>query len=234
MGTSWEKLVQYVGASYGHDISNELQNKLAVVLPEPEYKLAILMRHGAKETMVRDGQSNLRAARDLQRASLQKIMDTGNALAETPFKLAVVKNEIAQGDFDVMSLVLMVLTDTKKTSNSNAWRSYCKRNANLLKHRRQAYSLILGQCNQLLHDKLKQEPTWAVVSVSYNPLQLYRSIYRVIPAQTEDQYPFATIYDQEQSLFLFRQENMTSAQWYERFNTKIDVGTATGVTRQHE
>ena len=43
MRTSWEKLVQYVGTSYGHDISNELQNKIEVVLPEPEYKLAILM-----------------------------------------------------------------------------------------------------------------------------------------------------------------------------------------------
>ena len=48
MITSWEKLVQYVGTSYGHDISNELENKIAVVLPEPEYKLAILLRHGAR------------------------------------------------------------------------------------------------------------------------------------------------------------------------------------------
>ena len=73
-----------------------------------------------------------------------------------------------------------------------------------------------------------------MVSVSYNPLQLYRSIERLILAQTEDQYPFATIYDKEQSLYSFRQENLTSAQWYERFSTNIDVGTAIGVTRQHE
>ena len=33
---------------------------------------------------------------------------------------------------------------------------------------------------------------------------------------------------------MFRQENLTSAQWYEPFNTNIDVGTAIGVTRQHE
>ena len=65
MRTSWEKLVQYVGTSYGHDISNELQNKVAVVLTEPEYELAILTRRGARETMVRNGQANLRAAREL-------------------------------------------------------------------------------------------------------------------------------------------------------------------------
>ena len=144
MRTLWEKLVQYVGTSYGHDISNELQNELAVVLPEPEYKLAILMRHGAIETMVRNGQANVRAACDLQRAFLQTMIDAGNTPAYTPFKLAVVENEIAQGDFDAMSPVSIVLTYAEKTENSNTWRRYRERNANLLKHRGQAYSLILG------------------------------------------------------------------------------------------
>jgi len=37
MRTSWEKLVQYVGTSYGQDISNELQNKTLVVIPEPAH-----------------------------------------------------------------------------------------------------------------------------------------------------------------------------------------------------
>ena len=108
-------------------------------MPEPEYELAILTRHGAREIMVRDGQANLRAARELQRASLQTMMDAGNAPADTPFKLAVVENEIAQGDFDAMSPVSMVLRDAEKTVDSNAWRSYHERNSNLLKHRGQAY-----------------------------------------------------------------------------------------------
>ena len=99
----------------------------------------ILMRHGDIETMVRDGQANLCAARELQRTSLQTMMDTRNAPADTPFKMAVVENEIAQGDFDAMSPVPMVLMDAKKMANSNAWRSYRDRNANLLKHRGQAY-----------------------------------------------------------------------------------------------
>ena len=88
-----------MGISYGHEISNELQNKIEVVLPDPEYKLAILMRHGARETMVRDGQANLRAAHELQRASLQTMMDAGNAPADTPFKMAVVENKIEQRRF---------------------------------------------------------------------------------------------------------------------------------------
>ena len=37
MRTSWEKLVQYVGTTYGQDISNKLQNKVRVRIPEPTH-----------------------------------------------------------------------------------------------------------------------------------------------------------------------------------------------------
>jgi hypothetical protein len=43
---------------------------------------------------------------------------------------------------------------------------------------------------------MKQDMDWAVVSTSYDPLTLYRLIERTILAQTEDQYPFATVHDQ--------------------------------------
>ena len=59
MRTSWEKLVQYVGTSYGSDISNELQNKTAVVLPEPVHELAVMVIHMAREVMFRAGQLNI-------------------------------------------------------------------------------------------------------------------------------------------------------------------------------
>jgi hypothetical protein len=82
---------------------------------------------------------------------------------------------------------------------------------------------------------MKQDTHWGMVSVSYNPLTLYRLIQKTILAQTEDQYPFATVYEQELSFYSFCQENMNSnPQWYERFNTKVDVGDAIGVTRQHK
>jgi hypothetical protein len=58
-------------------------------------------------------------------------------------------------------------------------------------------------------------------------------IEKTILAQTEDQYPFATVYEQEISIYSFNQHSLTNEQWYERFNTKIDVGSAIGVTQQH-
>jgi hypothetical protein len=81
---------------------------------------------------------------------------------------------------------------------------------------------------------MKQDMYWAVLSTSYDPLTIYCLIERTILKQTEDQYPFATVYDQELSLYLFKQETLSNPQWYERFNTKVDVSEAIGVTRKHK
>jgi hypothetical protein len=53
-------------------------------------------------------------------------------------------------------------------------------------------------------------------------------------AQMEDQYPFATVYDQELSFYSFWQETMSNLQWYQTFNTKVDVGSAISITQQHK
>jgi hypothetical protein len=81
---------------------------------------------------------------------------------------------------------------------------------------------------------MKQDTDWNIVSIFYDPLTLYRLIERTVLAQTEDQYPFATVYDQELSFYSFKQDNLSNPQWYERFNTKVDVSGAIGVTLQHK
>jgi hypothetical protein len=81
---------------------------------------------------------------------------------------------------------------------------------------------------------MKQDTDWAVVITSYDPLTLYRLIERTILAQNEDQYPFATVYDQELSFYSFKQETLLNPQWNKRFHTKVDVSEAIGLTRQHK
>jgi hypothetical protein len=81
---------------------------------------------------------------------------------------------------------------------------------------------------------MKQDMDWNTVSISYDPLTLYQLIERNVLAQTEDQYPFAEVYDQEISFCSFKQDNLSNPQWYECFNTKVDVGGAIGVTHQHK
>ena len=93
--------------------------------------------------------------------------------------------------------------------------------------------MILRQCSQQLHNRIKQDFIWTTVATSYNTLQLIRIIDKTVLAQTEDQYPFAIVYEQKLSLYGFHQNIMTNDQCYERFNTKVDVGTSIGVTRKH-
>jgi hypothetical protein len=52
MGTSWEKIVQYVGTNYGQYINNELQNKVLVVITEPVHTKYFLARHSVREVMI--------------------------------------------------------------------------------------------------------------------------------------------------------------------------------------
>ena len=149
-------------------------------------------------------------------------------------RIARLENEIEFAALKAQAPVPMELTDEEKNQYSNGWRMYRERKARLEKNRGQTYSLILGQCTQLLQDRFHQDTDWNTVSTSYNPLLLYRLIEKTILSQTEDQYPFATVYEQEAGLYGFRQESMTNAQWYEKYNTKVDVANAVGVTRQHK
>jgi hypothetical protein len=233
MRTSWEKLAQYVGTDYGQDISNELQNKITVILVEDVHTDDVLLKHSLRETMIRNGQMNIQRARKAQETILEAAVQGGLDM-EASMKLALLQNEIAQGEFSANVEVPIVLNDSQKTQLSNEWRTYRERNANLIKHRGQSFSLIQGQCTQLLQDKMKQDTDWAVVSTSYDPLTFYRLIEQTILAQTEDQYPFSTVYNQELSLYSFKQETLSNPQWYEIFNTKVDVSEAVGVTPQHK
>jgi hypothetical protein len=233
MRTSWEKLAQYVGTNYGQDISNKLQNKITVILIEPVHTDDVLLKHSMRETMIHNGQMNIQRDRKAQETILEAAVQAGLGM-EAPMKLALLQNEIAQWEFSDNVEVPIVLNDSQKTQFRNEWGTYRKSNANLIKHRGQALSLIQGQCTQLLQYKMKQDTDWAVVSTSYDPLTLYSLIERTILAQTEDQYPFATVYDQELSFYSFKQETLSNPQWYERFSTKVDVSEAIGVTRQHK
>ena len=62
MRTSWEKLVQHVGANLGQDICNELQNRATVTIPEPAHTANVMTRHATHEVMVHAGQQRILTA----------------------------------------------------------------------------------------------------------------------------------------------------------------------------
>ena len=179
--------------------------------------------------MIRTCQVNTQTARETQKIILEAAVTAGIDDA-APTNLAILENAIAQGEYKTNVEVPIVMTDSEKTQSRNEWRTYRERNSQLTKHRGQGFSLFLGQCTQFLQDKMKQDTECNVVSTSYVPLTLYRLIENTVLGQTEDQYPFATVYNQELGFYAFRQDNLSNPQWYEGFNKKVVFREAIGIT----
>ena len=59
-------------------------------------------------------------------------------------------------------------------------------------------------------------------------------IEKTFLGQTDDQYPFATVYNQELGVYTFRQDNLSKLKWYEKFNTKVNVGGAIVTTQKNK
>jgi hypothetical protein len=140
-----------------------------------------VMRHGVREKMIRAGQLNIQQEIKAQQTILQAAVAAGLDV-DAPMKLAILQNEIAQGEFAENVEVPVKLTDSENTQFSSEWRTYRERNANLVKHKGQAFSFIQGQCTQHLQNKMKQDPDEITVSTSYDPLPLYRLIERMVLA----------------------------------------------------
>jgi hypothetical protein len=230
MRTTWEKIVHHVETIYSHDISNELQNKKTVIIKKPKHTQEVLDKHADRVTRHNNQELRLTRARGDQETALRAAVDAGED-PEAPMLLALLENEVEEEAHQATIDLPIKLDETEKTEHDIAWRTYRERNTRLETQRGQAFSVIRGQCMQVPLDKMKHDADWIRVSESYDPLTLLRLIERTILAQTEDQHPHATVHEHECTLCSFSQNTLTNEQWHERFNTKIDVGSAIGVTR---
>jgi hypothetical protein len=149
-------------------------------------------------------------------------------------ELAKLNQDIAQADFEAAQDVPIKLNDQEQIDYSNERQNHSRRISTLETHRGQAYSLILGQCTQLLQDKMKQDASWTTVSAYYDPLELYRLIKWVVLKQTKDQYPFTAVHEQSLAVLNTKQGGLSNTQWYEHFNMQHDVARSIGVELGHK
>ena len=140
--------------------------------------------------------------------------------------------EMEQALFENTSEIILTW-DYKAENDGKCW-TYQEKKYWLAKHRGKEFPVVVGKCTQKLLDRMKQYINWETVSISYDILAIIDSIEKTVLAQTEYQYHFAIVYEQKLSLYGFQQNTLTSDQWYEKFNTKADVGNLIGVTRKHE
>ena len=88
------------GTTYGQEISNELQNRVTFILPEPVYAPAVMTRHAKRVKIIRTGQDALKKAREAKRSKLEAEVNAGTN-PDAEIDLAILNNEIAQGDFEM-------------------------------------------------------------------------------------------------------------------------------------
>ncbi len=137
-----------------------------MVLRPPQHSDAIINRHQEWERLTRRNQTNLLAALEDQ---LQGLKADPNA---DPVKVVTASNELEDLEYEMRQEVPHKFTLEEAVEYSNEMKAHSVRVATLEKHHGQVYLLILGQCTQLLQDKIKHEKAWAQVSVSYKPLNL--------------------------------------------------------------
>jgi hypothetical protein len=104
--------------------------------------------------------------------------------------------------------------------------AYIKRETMLQDNIQKAYSLILGQCTDLLQSKLKQQAQWAAISSSQDAIELI-GLIKTITFKFEDQkfLPLA-LYQSKANLYSLRQGNMSNHDYLQRFQNLVDVATA--------
>ena len=119
-------------------------------------------------------------------------------------ELQEVDNQIARGDIQFNDEVEMKLTDDERTAHSNAWRTHRETTESLKKSRGKIYSLLLGQCTQVLVDKMKQDTDWVSISDSFDPHLLFKLIEKVVLKQSDNQYKTAVLIAEQLSILQFR------------------------------
>jgi hypothetical protein len=100
-----------------------LQNKITVILVEPVHTDGVLLKHSLRETMINNGQMNIHRARKAQETIPEAAVQAGLDI-EAQMKLALLQNDIAQGEFSANVEVPIVLNDSQKTQFSNEWSTY--------------------------------------------------------------------------------------------------------------
>ena len=82
---------------------------------------------------------------------------------------------------------------------------YVKRDGILDENLQKAYSLIHGQCTELLKSKLKTSANWETVSSQYNMLGLLDAIKTIIYKIEDQKYLPLSLHHAKRNFYAFRQ-----------------------------
>ena len=101
-----------------------------------------------------------------------------------------------------------------------------KRRSTLAENVQKSYSLVLGQCRDLLKSKLKQSNEWNVASTTYDVLILIRIIRTISFKFDEQNYLPLALHQAKANFYNIRQGSLSNAEYLEKSNNVVDIETA--------
>ena len=110
----------------------------------------------------------------------------------------------------------------------NEINSYVKRKETLSANIQQAYSLVLGQCTQLMLNKLKCKENWDLIDSNQNVIDLLKEIKSITYNFEEQKYLPLSIHNAKASFYSFRQLSLSNADYLQKFRNLADVACAIG------
>ena len=100
---------------------------------------------------------------------------------------------------------------------------YVKRDSILDENLQKAYSLIHGQCTELLNIKLKTRANWETVSSQYDMMGLLEAIKTIIYKFEDQKYLPLYLHHSKRNLYEFRQGNLPNPDYLERFMNLVGM-----------
>ena len=85
------------------------------------------------------------------------------------------------------------------------------------------YSLVLGQCIDLLQTKLKQQTNWKRVSDEQNGIALLTMIKKVVHKFEDQKFVPLAHYNAKAAIYAFCQGNLTKNEYLKKFNNLVDL-----------
>ena len=103
---------------------------------------------------------------------------------------------------------------------------YIKRKVALDANIQKSYSLVLGQCTDLMKNKLKMNVNWACIRDTQDVLALLDEIRNVTFKFEDQKYPVLSIHHAKRAFYNFKQSDMGNSDYLQKFRNLVDIANS--------
>ncbi len=200
---SMEKMATYIGTKFGDEATQEWISSKRINPHEPAHLQAILDRHAARVKATKERIELKLKGLKSEKVAIEAKIQVASSRTLLLRELREVDNQIAKCNIELTDEVEMKLTKDEKISHSNAWRTHRETTESLKKSRGKVYSLLLGQCTQVLIDKMKQDADWVAISKAFDPILLFKLIEKFVLKQSDNRYATAVLIAEQLLILTF-------------------------------